>query len=139
MSANRLSGLFVSLFGLALFFIVIPFDTEAVDYGWVRPATVPSAAAVVLTIAGAVLAIAPSGTTDLSRREFGRAGIYLALAASAVFLLQHLDFLIVAPAFALILMLLIGERRPLWLILGAGAGPGLIWFAATQLLGRPLP
>ena len=47
-------------------------------------------------------------------------------------------FALVAPVLALAIMLLIGERRPWWLAVGALAMPAMIWVFVVQILGRPL-
>ncbi|MCC0044595.1 MAG: hypothetical protein H6892_09585, partial [Brucellaceae bacterium] len=52
MTANRLSGLAVSLFGLAMIFLVIPVHTEEVGSGWMKPATLPVACCVALALLG---------------------------------------------------------------------------------------
>jgi len=48
-------------------------------------------------------------------------------------------FVYVGPALALAIMLMIGERRPIWLVAGFVAMPALIWFLVVQVLGRALP
>ena len=49
----------------------------------------------------------------------------------------ELGFLPVAPGLALVIMLMIGERRWAWLGAGVVAVPAAIW-AFALLLGRPL-
>lgn len=139
MTANRASGLFFVLFGLALYALVIPNETELVDYGWVRPQTVPNVAALMLTALGLKQTLLPEGSVDLPWRHVLRAGLFLGLAALTVFVMSRVGFLYAAPVFALALMLLVGERRPVWLIAGAAVVPVLIWLAATAVLDRPLP
>lgn len=138
-SLDRCSGLFFAALGLLLFFVVIPYDTEVVDYGWVRPQTVPNAMAWVLTILGAVLVIRPGGSVPFDPRRSLRAGFFLAILGAGLVLIDRFGFVAVAPVLALGLMVLIGERRPFWLFLGTIALPFLIWFTVTILLQRPLP
>ena len=139
MSLNRLSGLFFILLGLALFFFVIPYDTEIVSYGWVRPQSVPNAMAWIMIIAGLIHFIHPTGTTDLHPRKAALALFYLLILIASVFLIARFGFEFVAPVFALALMLIIGERQPLWLGIGVIGIPLLIWFVVSVLLERPLP
>ncbi|HSH40756.1 MAG TPA: tripartite tricarboxylate transporter TctB family protein [Arenicellales bacterium] len=136
---NRLLGLFFAGFGLLLILVVIPQQTEVIDYGWMRPRTLPVAMAIIITVAGAALALRPRGATDFEWGGAGRAALYLGLIAAAVWLIGRYGFEVVAPALALAVMLLIGERRPLWLALGAVVVPLAIWVAVVMLLERPLP
>ena len=48
-------------------------------------------------------------------------------------------FVYVAPVLALIIMLMIGERRPFWLIAGVAAMPAAIWVLVAVVLERALP
>lgn len=137
--ANRLLGLFFALFGLLLMFVVIPRHTEVIDYGWMRPQTLPNAMALVIAAAGVLLALRPRGAVAMEWGAAGRAAAYLVLVAAGVYLISLFGFKIVAPLIALAIMLLIGERRPLWLAVGAGGIPFAIWLVVPVLLGRPLP
>jgi len=139
MSLNRLSGLFCIGFGLLLYLVIIPFDTEVVDYGWVRPQTLPNAMAWILVAAGTVLTVKPSGDVDFNYRRSLRAAFFLGLLSVGVFAISQLGFLAVSPVLALALMLSIGERRPVWLILGTAGLPFAIWLVVSVLLDRPLP
>lgn len=136
---NRLLGLFFAAFGLLLLFVVIPQQTEVVDYGWMRPQTLPDAMAVVIGISGLALALRPRGAVTFEWRKAIRAALYLGLVCTGVYLISLFGFEIVAPPMALAIMLLIGERRPLWLVLGVAGIPFMIWLAVPVLLGRPLP
>jgi putative tricarboxylic transport membrane protein len=139
MILNRFSGCFIICLGLLLYFFIIPYDTEVVDYGRVRPQTVPSAMAWILIVAGAILAIEPSGETNFDPRGAARAGLFLAIVAAGVYSISYVGFIFVSPVLALVIMLLMGERRFLWLALGAFGTPSVIWIVVAVLLGRPLP
>jgi putative tricarboxylic transport membrane protein len=137
---NRGSGLAITLAGLALLLFVIPDQVEVVDYGWVRPETVPNAMAVALIGLGLFQAILPTGGTSSWRMSPAlRALGYLAVTALGVWAMGRFGFVAVAPVMVLVLMLLIGERRPFWLGLGVLAMPAVIWLTVTQLLDRTLP
>jgi len=129
----------VAVLGLLLFFVIIPYDTEVVDYGWVRPQTVPNAMAWLLTIAGIILVLRPHGDVPFDLRRSLRAGLFLAILGTGLYLIGRFGFVAVAPGLALLIMILIGERRPFWLGLGTAGLPSLIWFVVTILLERPLP
>lgn len=136
---NRLLGLFFACFGLLLLFVVIPRQTEVIAYGWMRPQSLPNAAAVVIVVAGAFLAFRPRGVVDFEWRQAGGAALYLGLVIAGVYLIALYGFEVVAPLIAMAVMLLAGERRPAWLALGAAGIPFVIWLAVTVLLDRPLP
>lgn len=137
--ANRLSGLFFAILGLLLLFVIIPRHTEVVGYGWTRPQTLPNAMAIVICVSGLVLALRPRGAVAFEWRKAARASLYLGLVAAGVYLVSLFGFEVVAPLLALAMMLLIGERRPLWLAIGAAGIPFAIWLAVPILLDRPLP
>ncbi|MDZ7839758.1 MAG: tripartite tricarboxylate transporter TctB family protein [Gammaproteobacteria bacterium] len=132
-------GLFFACVGLLLLLVVIPRQTEVIDYGWMRPQSLPNAAAIVIAAAGAVLAFRPRGAIDFDWRKAGRAALYLVLVAAGVWLIALFGFEVVAPLIAMAVMLMAGERRPAWLALGTVGIPFVIWLAATVLLDRPLP
>lgn len=136
---NRFLGLFFAAFGLLMLFVIIPQQTEIIDYGWMRPQTLPNAMAVVIAVAGVVLALCPRGEVSFEWRPAGRAAVYLAVVAGGVWLIDRFGFELIAPLLALALMLLIGERRPGWLALGVAGIPLAIWLAVAVLLDRPLP
>ncbi len=139
MIANRLSGVATALFGIALYALVIPYGTETVDGGLMAPQTLPNIAALIIAASGAVQAVLPAGVIDLAPNRMARAALYAALAAAAVWALGYLDFRIVAPVYVLTQMLMVGERRPVPLALGAIALPLAIWAVIVLALDRPLP
>ena len=136
---DRAAGLAVVLFGFALLWLIIPAHIEYIDAGWVKPETVPSVVGYVLILAGIIQAVAPTGAAHVEVKETIRAALFLLLGAAAVYLMGRFGFLYTAPGLVLIIMLLIGERRLIWLLAGVIAAPGLIWFIAEKLLQRPLP
>jgi putative tricarboxylic transport membrane protein len=140
MPLYRLPGLAVAGFGLALLFFIIPDQVEVVDYGWVRPETVPNVVAVALILLGLLDAATSKGEGSAAAfRPALKAFFFLAYAAAAVWAMGRFGFVVVAPVMMLVLMLLIGERRPLWLGLGTVAVPGVVWATVVLLLDRTLP
>ncbi len=139
MSLNRLSGIIAAVFGIILLVWIIPRHTEAVDYGWLRPATLPRVTAVIIIISGIIHLLFPSGTAQFDARPALRAGLFFGISLAGLFVMHHLGFLITAPLLAMTLMLMVGERRPLWLFAGAAMVPLGIWTAIDLLLKRPLP
>ena len=139
MTLNRLSGAVVAVFGIILLFYIIPLHTEPVDYGWLRPATLPNVTAIVIIISGVIHILFPSGTAEFEVLPAMRAGLFFVISLAGLFAMHRLGFLIAAPLLAIILMLMVGERRPLWLFAGVVMIPLGIWSSIELLLKRPLP
>lgn len=137
--ADRWSGLFFMLFGLAMLYVVIPGYIEDGDAGTLAPATMPSIVSWIIVVCGACLILKPSKHELHDAHQFARAGLYSIVLIVSVYAISKFGFIVIAPVMAFTVMLLIGERRPLWLVLGAVIMPGVIWFLVTQLLDRVLP
>jgi len=138
MTLNRISGLVVAVFGIILLFWIIPRHTEPVDYGWLRPATLPNITAIVVIISSIIHIIFPSGKAEFDGQLAMRAGLFFMISLAGLFLMHHVGFLIAAPLLVTVLMLLVGERRPLWLATGIVLVPLGIWSAIELLLKRSL-
>ncbi len=65
--------------------------------------------------------------------------IYFAVIALALFAISRFGFVVASAFLALAIMLIFGERRPVWLALGSVGMPAAIWFLVVQVLERPLP
>lgn len=139
MTLNRLSGVVVAVFGLLLLFWIIPRHTESVHFGWLKPTTLPNITAVVMVITGIIHVIFPAGTAEFDVQPAVRAGIFFVISLAGLFIMHHLGYLIAAPLLAMVFMLLVGERRPLWLFAGVVMVPLGIWSSIELLLNRPLP
>ncbi|SLN58865.1 Tripartite tricarboxylate transporter TctB family protein [Falsiruegeria litorea R37] len=138
-SADRASGLFFLLFGLAMYFYVNPTYIETVDSGNIAPATMPNIVSIVIAICGAVLIFRPTTQQVRDPALIFKTGLYVVVLVAGLYAMSWFGFEYVAPVLALILMLLIGERRPLWIGLGVVVMPVTIWFLVTQVLERALP
>ena len=139
MTLNRLSGLLAILFGLILFFWIIPSQTETVDTGWLKPHTLPDAVALFICALGLIHFIVPTGEAQIDWGLSLRIGLFVLITLAGLYLMSLVGFLIAAPVLMAVLMLMIGERRILWLIMGIVFLPGVIWLAVEVLLHRPLP
>lgn len=139
MTKNRLSGLVVVIFGLLLYFWIIPTQTETVDSGWLRPETLPNITSVIIIIFGLIHFIFPKGSEEFDLAFTGRVGLFFVIGIIGLYLMSIIGFIFAAPILVLVLMLIIGERRPLWLIGGVILLPAAIWFFVDFLLNRPLP
>ena len=138
MTLTRISGVVVAVFGIILLFWIIPRHTETVDYGWLRPATLPNVTAIIVIVASIIHVIFPSGKAEFDGPLAMRAGLFFVISLASLFLMHHVGFLIAAPLLIAVLMLSIGERRPLWLAAGVVLVPLGIWSAIELLLKRSL-
>ena len=129
----------VAAFGLILLFWIIPRHTEPVDFGWLRPTTLPNITAAVMAIMGIIHVLFPAGTAEFDARPAARAGLFFVISVAGLFLMRYAGFLLSAPLLVLVLMLMVGERRPLWLFAGVVMVPLGIWSSVELLLRRPLP
>ena len=139
MTANRLSGLAVSLFALAMIFLVIPVHTEEVGSGWMKPDTLPVACCVALALLGALQAVRARGATDISGSETLRFAAAVLIVIACLWLMSRFGFLPGAIAAMLALMLASGERRPMLIGTVGVLVPVATWLIITQALGRSLP
>ena len=139
MLVNRLSASFFIFLGLSLIYFIFPVEIESLDYGWVRPQTLPNICAFLLIIFGIVQFIFPKGKVVLEFEQILWSGVFVLLAFLAVFGFHKFGFTFTAPFFALSIMLLIGENRIIWLILGAIVIPFSVSQIVENLLGRFLP
>lgn len=141
MSADRISGLVFLILGVMMLTIIIPEFVETAEGGVIQPATLPALLSWVMAGCGAWIVLRPArfdGHLRLPDRVGMRsAGLYAAVLGGGVLLMGELGFLPVAPGLALVIMLMIGERRWAWLGAGVVAVPAAIW-AFALLLGRPL-
>ncbi|MCF4099282.1 tripartite tricarboxylate transporter TctB family protein [Maritalea mediterranea] len=135
---DRLTGVTVILFGAALLFLITPYATETVGYGWLRPNTVPNVMAVIMMLAGTTLALATPQDQYVDFAKMARAAGFLLVIALGLWAMVHWHYRFVAPGLALVLMLLVGERRWPWLLVGAVVLPFAISFLIENVLGRPL-
>jgi putative tricarboxylic transport membrane protein len=139
MTLNRLSGLVVTLAGIILLFWIIPNQTESVAFGWLKPNTLPNIITIVIIILGLFHFILPSGKAEFDIKLALRIGLFFMITMASLYFMSVVGFLIAAPIMVMIVMILIGERRPLWLVSGIVLGPAAIWAAVDLLLNRPLP
>ncbi len=122
-----------------LFFYLIPSQIETVEYGAIRPKTMPQILSVIIAAFGIILMLRPADGSDLRQVPWFKSALIVVALTAGLWLIAQFGFVYIATPLALVLMLMMGERRPLWLGLGVFGMPGLIWFAVTVLLERPLP
>ncbi|WP_380057913.1 tripartite tricarboxylate transporter TctB family protein [Falsihalocynthiibacter sp. SS001] len=140
MSINRASGVFFVLLAAALIWVVIPAQTETVyPDGSIPPQALPVFYAALIGIFGAIVALRERDQVMIDAAQARKVGMFLVLTTVGVIAMEYFGFEYVAPVLAAVLLLIVGERRPLWLALGALIGPVSIWLFFEVLLGRLLP
>jgi putative tricarboxylic transport membrane protein len=110
-----------------------------VAFGWLKPNTLPNIITIVIIILGLFHFILPSGKAEFDIKLALRIGLFFMITMASLYFMSVVGFLIAAPIMVMIVMILIGERRPLWLVSGIVLGPAAIWAAVDLLLNRPLP
>ena len=139
MTLNRLSGLVVAVLGAIVLLWIIPRHTETVASGWLEPATLPIITTVVVIIASIVHFFLPTGKAEFDVPLALRAGLFFVISFIGLYVMHRAGFLVAAPLLVMVLMLLVGERRPLWLFTGIVLIPLAMWSAIVLILKRPLP
>ena len=139
MNLNRASGLIVAIMGAILLIWIIPWQTEIVNSGWLKPTTLPRITSIIIITTGLIHFIFPAGKAEFGVAFSMRMGLFFSITIAGVYLMSLVGFIFIAPILILVIMLLIGERRPLWLISGIILLPAAIWFCVDFLLSKPLP
>lgn len=139
LSADRASGAFFLIFGLALVFGIIPNYVEDPTGGSISPRTLPIAYSCLIALGGFLLIIWPTGHELQDWRYIYRTLLFSAVLGISIYAISWFGFVVVAPFLALTIMLMVGERRPLLLLAGTVVMPAVIWLFVTQFLDRPLP
>lgn len=139
MTLNRMSGLVVAIMGAILMFWIIPHQTEIVNSGWLKPRTLPRVTSAIIIIGGLIHFIFPAGKAEFDLAFSRRIGMFFAITIAGIYLMKLIGFVLAAPLFILVIMILIKERRPLWLVSGIILLPAVIWFCVDFLLNKSLP
>ena len=137
-SADRLSGAFLLLLGLALYFAIIPGFVENAEDGNIAPNTLPNIVSLIIAVGGGWLVIKPTDFQTLPLNQFAKMCMYVLVLGLGIYGMFLFGFVVVAPPLALIIMIMIGERRWYWLVSGVVGMPAIIWFLVTQVLDRNL-
>ena len=118
---------------------IIPNHTEIDELATLKPATLPYITATIVLIMGLLQVVFPGGKAEFDLKNTLQVGFYFALSLAGLYLMSLIGFLIAAPILILLVMILIGERRPLWLVSGVILMPLSIWASIELLLNWPLP
>lgn len=138
-NADRLQGIVVLGFGIALLVWLVPGYVTRVPGDPLDPSLFPRAAGWMISglgLAQIVLA-RPGGTAPAVREVVGVVGFIAALVVAAL-LLPVLGFLPVACGLMIASLVLLRERRPLWAATTLIGVPFFVWFLFTIILSRSL-
>jgi hypothetical protein len=138
MNIDKLSGGFIALFGLLLIYLVIPAQVEMVESDSLTPRTFPLIIAWLLVGVGAIQALIANRPQRYSVSGLGRVLLLVGFFVATIYLASLSRFIYISPLFALVLMVFMREKRPLWLLLGSLVTPLTIWLCVEVLLGREL-
>lgn len=140
MRAERIAGGLAVLFGVFLLLVLTPWQVKSYGGGMSDPTLFPDIAATLLVLLGALqIAVPPPAEAPADRRELGRAAAVVALTGASLAVMHGLGYL---PAGFLLmagLLLLMRERRVLWLVAATLGLPLAIWALFVVVLERPLP
>ena len=146
--ANIVTSIFLIGAGLAMVFIVIPWQTSPGEKYGVPPATVPTAAMTVVTVMAVILLIQslrdsaqkqPARKSPMSLRHWLHIGGYTAFLFAGLAALKWLHFIPGGILLLAVLMVLCGQRKPLLIALVAVPLPFFIYAALWYGLRMPLP
>lgn len=138
MCLSRASAIAIALIcGLTLVF-VLPHQVEPYNYGLIKPVSLPFAALAVMTVSALAAAFEGGSGLRADIEVLVRTGFTIALSILALVGLKYAGFEYTMPVFALLILLLAGERHRGWLLVGT-AIPLALWFLSETVLGRPLP
>lgn len=145
--ADLVSGIILAVFGLFMLTVVIPAQIEPAPDDYVSPRLVPNLAMIVITALALLLAVrnlrAPDGDPSAGKAIFSRPEMIALLKIAVVFAVSLGLFwlgLHLAAGIALIAgtLVLLGERRPLILILMPAGLLLAVWALFYKVLGTPI-
>lgn len=146
--ANAVSGVVLTLFGLVTLFIVIPWQIEPGPKDIMSPRLVPSMMMIIIIALSALLTLTNVRAIRLNPQEaskppVSRFELMALLKIGAVFALAIMLYLLVSPlaagaALVIGTLIVLGERRPLVLILMPTALLLAIWFLFYKVLGTAI-
>jgi len=138
-NADRIQGIVVLGFGIALLVWLVPSYVTRVPGDPLDPSMFPRAAGWIISGLGLaqILLAQPGGSVPDGREVFGVICFIVALLIAAL-LLPLLGFLPVACGLMIASLVLLRERRPLWAATTLIGVPFFVWFLFTIVLSRSL-
>ena len=148
---NLISGSLVFIFGLVLYFVIIPLGIKVGDVtGGLSPRFFPNVSALSIIVLGALLFLlnlrSPSvaetseQTNPLTWSNTTNIALLTALSLGAIAMFKYLGYLITAPILVASLMVIYGGMKR-WrrILLTSFGGPYLLYAFVWGVFGTPLP
>lgn len=138
-------GLLTTVLGTLVLFVIIPAQHIPPMMSAVSPDFYPNIGTVILLVGGIGMLIMgvrgkPKGVDALQVLKVVRFCALMAAIFTVTLVAFHwFHFLVGGVVLVLVTMWLLGERRPLYLVLVSSLSPVLIWLFIDVLLGRSLP
>lgn len=146
--ADIISGIVLIIFGLSMLFIIIPQQIDEAPDGFVSPSLVPNMMIVLIVFLSGLLIMTNlrskvENTADEKTSPVSKAELIIFLKLSAVFAVSLCLYLWVAPLAAGIsiivgALLVLGERRPIVIILMPTLILVAVWLLFYKLLGTAI-
>lgn len=142
MTSDRVLGGFAVLFGVFLLLYGIPANVKMVSgiFVYPNPALFPQIAAVLMIALGVMQMVFTKSRADVPTLR--RVLLFLAVAGATLLAMvgiRTFGYLPVAVALMVLVCLITGERRPVWLLTVIVGMPVGIWLLFEHVLSRPLP
>ena len=145
---DLLFGFLFALFGIALWFWIIPITVQEDDLLRLPVDTVPRIVAAALIGCGCLAfckglvgrGYDPNDSgAAVSRRDWIMSSAIFSVLLISTIAMHFVPFLIVAPVLVLALTVLFGPLKPVQAVLSATLGPGAIYLFLYVVLSRSLP
>lgn len=138
MSISRISAAVIATVCALFLVFVLPGQVDPFGFGLIRSIHLPFAALVLMTISAVVMFFESDLELKIESEFMIKMIAVTGFSIIALGSLLFVNFEFSMPFFALVVMLLVGERRWYWLLSGF-AVPVLVWVLVEIVLGRPLP
>lgn len=137
---DRVLGGVVLAFGASLLLFLIPVFTTPQPGSPTDPSLFPRIAGWMFVLLGGLQIVFPGQQRlTVTLRELGRLVLVTALMVLATVLMPIVGYLPASIALMAVVMLMIYERRPLWIVLSVAFVPVTVWIVFEYGLKQPLP
>jgi hypothetical protein len=146
--ADLIAGVALSLLGLLMIFVIIPWGTEQGSYVGLSPTFFPTVLTALATACAVGLTVqalvrirrqAPPRPVPISGWNLLMFLLATGTVLGGIVLIDQAGFLIGGPVLIAAMMLLLGERSPLHIVVTATVPVGLVYALAIYVLRTPLP
>ncbi len=140
MRTDRYLGIGVFAFGLILMLVLIPNNVTIRTGAALDPSLFPRISGWMFLVLGALLFAFPGdGKMAIPLANIVRMGTAVAAMALTALAMQYIGFFFAAIALMTVVVILVAEKRPLWVAVAIGFIPAFVWTLFEIVLERPLP